>query len=137
MAAQFNKKERSAKSIAFVHHKGGTGKTTTCINVAGWLSKMKKKVLVVDMDPQGNATAGLGIDKNSLDGSLYDVFFNEVSIGDVILETESGVYIAPSSLELLAAETHLVDQANCTNILWKHLKNIVNLPNSLSRAEKD
>ena len=47
--------ERSTKKIAFVHHKGGTGKTTSCLNVAGWLAKMNKKVLVIDLDPQGNA----------------------------------------------------------------------------------
>ncbi len=52
-----------AVRIAFVHHKGGTGKTTSCINVAGWLAKMNKKVLVVDLDPQGNAVAALGVDR--------------------------------------------------------------------------
>ncbi len=60
-----------AKTIAFAHHKGGTGKTTSCINIAGFMAKADKKVLVVDLDPQGNATSGLGIDKSALDKSMY------------------------------------------------------------------
>ena len=58
--------ERHVRTIAFVHHKGGTGKTTSCLNIAGWLVKMGKQVLVVDLDPQGNASSGLGIDRKSL-----------------------------------------------------------------------
>lgn len=73
-------KVAGAKSIAFVHHKGGTGKTTSCLNIAGWLTKMNKTVMVVDLDPQGNATAGLGIDRKSLDSSIYDVFFGQHNI---------------------------------------------------------
>ena len=103
-----NKEEsgtQGATSIAFVHHKGGTGKTTSCLNIAGWLAKMKKQVLVVDLDPQGNATAGLGVDRKTLENSIYDVFFGQHNIEEVILETDSGIYLAPSSLDLLAAET--------------------------------
>jgi chromosome partitioning protein len=59
--------------LTFAHYKGGTGKTTSCINVAGHLAKQNKKVLVIDLDPQGNATSGLGIDKNSLHANMYDV----------------------------------------------------------------
>ena len=67
-----SKGTQAAKTIAFVHHKGGTGKTTSCLNIAGWLAKMDKIVLAVDLDPQGNAAAGLGIDRKSLDSSIYD-----------------------------------------------------------------
>jgi len=98
--------------ISFVHHKGGTGKTTSCLNVAGWLVKMKKKVLVVDLDPQGNATCGLGIDRNTIESSIYDVLFGQKNIQEIILETNSGIFLAPSSLDLLAAETHLAGKAN-------------------------
>lgn len=63
------KAETSVKKIAFVHHKGGTGKTTSCLSVAGWLVKMNKRVLVMDLDPQGNATAGLGVDRATCGGS--------------------------------------------------------------------
>ena len=115
---------KSSTTIAFVHHKGGTGKTTSCLNIAGWLAKMKKKVLVVDLDPQGNATAGLGIDRNKCEGTIYDVFFGEHEIEEIILETESGIYLAPSSIDLLAAETHMAGQANTTGILKKKLSSV-------------
>src|ERR1700722_15225026 len=97
----------SAERIAFVHHKGGTGKTTSCINVAGWLAKMNKKVLVVDLDPQGNAVAALGVDRKRIDESLYDVLFNNTNIKEVILETDAGVWLVPSSIDLIAAERQM------------------------------
>ena len=113
--------ESNVKKIAFVHHKGGTGKTTSCLNIAGWLAKMGQKVLVVDLDPQGNATAGLGIDRNSCDGSVYEVFFGQMGIQDIILETESGVNLAPSSMELMTIEMRLAGQINNTSILKESL----------------
>lgn len=116
----------STQRIAFVHHKGGTGKTTSCLNVAGWLAKMKKQVLVVDLDPQGNATAGLGVDRASLDSSIYDVLYAQKPVEEVILETDSGVYLAPSSLDLLAAETHLSGQVNQTRLLKNALESVKN-----------
>jgi len=94
---------KKAKIIAFVHYKGGTGKTTSALNIAGWLKKMKQKVLVVDMDPQGNATAGLGIDIKTIDISMYHVLFEQKDMNQIILETNSGVFLAPSSLDLLSA----------------------------------
>lgn len=115
---------KSSTTIAFVHHKGGTGKTTSCLNIAGWLAKMDQKVLVVDLDPQGNATAGLGIDRESCEGTIYDVFFGEHEIEEVILETDSGVFLAPSSMDLLAAETHMAGKINNTCILRDNLANI-------------
>jgi chromosome partitioning protein len=111
-------------SIAFVHHKGGTGKTTACINIAGYLVKMGKKVLIVDLDPQANATAGLGIDRRSIDYSLYDVFFNNRAFQEIILESDSGVHIAPSSIDLLAAEMHMAEFSNPTRVLRTCLANI-------------
>lgn len=112
---------RDTKSIAFVHHKGGTGKTTSCLNIAGWLVRMKKKVLVVDLDPQGNATCGLGIDRKTLEGSIYDVFFGQHNIEEVIIETDSGIHLVPSSIDLLAAETHMAGQINNTTLLKESL----------------
>ena len=73
----------ATECIAFVHHKGGTGKTTSALNIAGWLLKMKKKVLVVDLDPQGNATEGLGIDRKTVAHSIYDVLFGQKDIGKI------------------------------------------------------
>lgn len=110
-----------SKSIAFVHHKGGTGKTTSCLNIAGWLVKMEKQVLVVDLDPQGNATTGLGVDRKTIDGSLYDVLFGQKDMEEIILETDSGVKLVPSSLDLLAAEMHMAGQVNNTVILKENL----------------
>ncbi len=119
-----NESESSVKKIAFVHHKGGTGKTTSCLNIAGWLAKMEKKVLVVDLDPQGNATAGLGIDRNSCETSVYDVFLSQAGLRDIILETESGVYLAPSSVQLMTVEMRLASQINNTGILKQSLEYI-------------
>lgn len=99
--------------IAFAHHKGGTGKTTSCLNIAGALNKKNKKVLVIDCDPQGNATAGLGMDMQNVSLGLDDVFlgategFDETSIASVIHRTRSGIYLAPSSLDLVGAEPYL------------------------------
>ena len=115
---------QNAKLIAFVHHKGGTGKTTSCLNIAGWLVKMKKKVLVVDLDPQGNATTGLGIDRTTIDGSIYEVLFAQRDIEEAILETDSSIYLVPSSVDLLAAETHMAGQIGSTSILKENLKHI-------------
>ena len=113
-----------AKTIAFVHHKGGTGKTTSCLNIAGWLVKMDKRVLVVDLDPQGNATAGLGVDRNTCEGTIYDVFFGKHNIEEVILETDSQVHLAPSSIDLLAVETNMACQINNACILRDNLGGI-------------
>lgn len=115
---------QKAKCIAFVHHKGGTGKTTSCINIAGYLTKMDKKTLVIDLDPQANATTGLGIDRKTIDYSIYDVLFGSKNIGNIILETASGIYLAPSSSDLLAAETHLAGTKAHTRILKENLVSI-------------
>ena len=117
---------RTAQRIAFVHHKGGTGKTTACINIAGWLVKLGQQVLMVDLDPQGNATAGLGVDRKTTDGSLHDALFGAKPLEEVILETSSGVHLAPSSVDLLGAEMHLGGQANSAGILREQLGRIEN-----------
>ena len=106
-----------------MHHKGGTGKTTSCINIAGWLVKMNKRVLVVDLDPQGNATTGLGVDRNTVDGSIYDVLFALRNIEEIILETDSGIYLVPSSLDLLAVEIHMTG-GNKTGKLKENIESI-------------
>ncbi len=114
----------AAQYIAFVHHKGGTGKTTSCLNIAGWLVRMKKTVLVVDLDPQGNATSGLGIDRRTIDEQLYDVLLGQKNIREVILETDSGVNLVPSSLDLLAIETHMAGKIQNTRMLKEKLVDI-------------
>ncbi len=119
-----DRSKRSAINIAFVHHKGGTGKTTSCLNIAGWLVKMNNKVLVVDLDPQGNATAGLAVDRKTITGSLYEALFGQKKIEEIILETDSGVFLAPSSSHLLASEMHMAGQINATRILKDALYNV-------------
>jgi len=113
------------RTIAFVHHKGGTGKTTSCLNIAGWLAKMGKQVLVVDLDPQGSASTGLGIDrKSSRDNSIYNVLLGQKAMEEIILETDSNVYLAPSSLNMLAVENYLAKQSNNMGILKESLADI-------------
>ena len=107
-----------AETIAFVHYKGGTGKTTSCLNIAGGLVKMNKKVLVVDLDPQGNAGAGLGVDRRGIEGSIYDALFGRKDIKETILETESGVFLVPSHTNALFAETHMARKIREINNLY-------------------
>jgi chromosome partitioning protein len=114
--------------ITFAHHKGGTGKTTSCLNISGFLVRNGYNVLVVDIDPQANATAGLGIDPNSLKTSMYDIFMScvpgypQVNLQEIIVRTESGVDLAPSSLELVGAEPFLYNLDNRAGLLRELLK---------------
>ena len=101
------------KVIAISNQKGGVGKTTTSINLSACLAARGKKVLVVDSDPQGNTTSGLGIDNNSVENSTYDCLVNQLSINEVILETEyKNLWISPGNISLAGAELELVDEEN-------------------------
>ncbi len=96
--------------IAVVNQKGGVGKTTTTVNLAASLVAMKRRVLVVDLDPQGNATTGSGIDKRARKRTVYHVLLGEANIADVRVHSESGGFdIVPSNRELAGAEIELVD----------------------------
>ena len=94
--------------VAVANQKGGVGKTTSCINLAASLGRRGFRVLVVDMDPQGNCTSGLGIERQKLDGSIYDVLVENRNIESVVKETPwKGVKIAPATLDLAGAEVEL------------------------------
>lgn len=95
--------------VAVLNQKGGVGKTTTTINLASYLAKAGQSVLIVDLDPQGNATSGLGIDKNSLNETMYDVLFSHSIAPSVVVESEfDGVEILPANANLAGAEVQLV-----------------------------
>jgi len=96
--------------IAIANQKGGVGKTTTSINVAASLAAMNRRVLLVDLDPQGNATMGAGVDKRALDKTVYQVLLGQLSIADVRVRSQSGGFdLVPANRELAGAEVELVD----------------------------
>lgn len=95
--------------IAILNQKGGVGKTTTAINLGAYLAKSDKRVLLVDLDPQGNATSGLGLDKNILNETMYDVLFNHQAAPNIVHETEfENLQILPANQNLAGAEVQLV-----------------------------
>lgn len=98
-----------SKTVAILNQKGGVGKTTTAVNLGAYLAKAGRSVLLVDLDPQGNATSGLGIDKQSLQETLYDALFNHQIAPNILLETSiPGLQILPSNANLAGAEVQLV-----------------------------
>lgn len=113
--------------IAVVNQKGGVGKTTTVVNLSATLSVEGKKILVVDLDPQGNATIGLGISRKELDACIYNTIIEEVPIDEIVLKLSyDNLYLVPSTVNLAGAEVELVSMEKRETKLKGRLKDIKN-----------
>jgi chromosome partitioning protein len=99
--------------ICVVNQKGGVGKTTTAVNLAASVAAAEKRTLLLDIDPQGNASSGVGVRPGTIERSVYDVLIGRATLRDVIVQTEvPGLFVAPATQDLVAAELELVDEAD-------------------------
>ncbi|HEY3333332.1 MAG TPA: ParA family protein [Capsulimonadaceae bacterium] len=122
-------KKHTCRTIAVVNQKGGVGKTTTAVNLSGYLAAAGKRVLLVDCDPQSNATSGVGIDKGTIEAGLYDVLVEGVPLKDIVhkdVASIKGFDLAPSTLDLSGAEMVLYTEQNFAreSVLKKAFKSI-------------
>ncbi|HEY5523814.1 MAG TPA: AAA family ATPase [Clostridium sp.] len=114
------------KVICIFNQKGGVGKTTTNINLCSYLAMEGYKVLTLDIDPQGNTTSGLGLDKKNLELSMYDVLTSDTPLNDVIIKSDliQNLSIAPSTMELAGAEVEIIKETDREQILAKKIREL-------------
>ena len=104
------------KVVSFSNQKGGVGKTTSCVNISAQIANKGKKVLMIDMDPQGNATSGLGIQKSKIKKTIYDVIIGKCDIKDAIIKTNfKNLSVVPANIDLAGAEIELHDLEEAEN----------------------
>lgn len=113
------------KIIAITNQKGGVGKTTTSVNLSACLAEAGKRVLLLDMDPQGNATSGVGIEKEHLESCVYNVLVDGIKVEDVIVKTTiKKLHVLPATIQLAGAEIEMVNIVSRETILKKAIKDI-------------
>ncbi|MCL2837473.1 MAG: ParA family protein [Oscillospiraceae bacterium] len=116
---------KNGKVFAIANQKGGVGKTTTAVNLSACLGAAGKQVLLIDLDPQGNSTSGVGIEKTSVESSIYDVLINDTPMVSSILKTEfDGLWLCPSGIDLAGAEIELVMQEARENKLKRAIADV-------------
>ena len=113
-----------AKIVSITNQKGGVGKTTTSINLAASLVKNGKKILLVDMDPQGNASVGCGLDLDEIDNTIYELLVDGVDANKVVVKSESGVDLIPANGELAGAQVELLNEIGRELRLQKALSQV-------------
>ena len=111
------------KIVSFSNQKGGVGKTTSCVNIAAQIANKGKKVLMVDMDPQGNATSGLGLPKSKIKKTIYDVIIGKCDINDAIIKTRfKNLSVIPANIDLAGAELELHDLEEAGDLELDYIK---------------